>query len=172
MELYTLCSLIQHRQANKKADPQMIDSLLNVIEQIENQSLNLSKDLNTYILFVKEQFEKREQFSITHFIEEIYQLKLKPRKGWVNRNVMCPESIASHMYGALLLAYLHLPDQIEEEPEYKKEKILKMLLVHDIGETYVGDWTPSEKRSKSFARTASTSTSTTMTSTRVRKSPS
>ena len=148
VELYTLCSLIQHRQANKKADPQMIDSLLNVIEQIENQSLNLSKDLNTYILFVKEQFEKREQFSITHFIEEIYQLKLKPRKGWVNRNVMCPESIASHMYGALLLAYLHLPDQIEEEPEYKKEKILKMLLVHDIGETYVGDWTPSEKTEK------------------------
>lgn len=148
VELYTLCSLIQHRQANNKANPQMIDSLLNVIGQIENQSLNLSKELKTYILFVKEQFEKREQFSITHFIEEIYQLKLKPRKGWVNRNITNPESIASHMYGALLLAYLHLPDLIDEEPEYKKERVLKMLLIHDIGETYVGDWTPSEKTEK------------------------
>ena len=33
---------------------------------------------------------------------------------------------------------LYLPDE-SSEPKYDKEKILKMLLIHDLGETVTGD---------------------------------
>lgn len=148
IELYTLCSLLQHRQSHGIIDTEKINLLIEIIEKVENSNFEIFNELRVYLSFIKEQFQLMHNFKITHFIEELCQLKLIPRKDWVIRDVTPQESIASHMYGSMLLAYLYLPSSLSGESEYDKDKILRMLLIHDIGKAYIGDWTPNEKDKK------------------------
>ena len=86
-------------------------------------------------------------------ISEIFNLKKRKRVGWMlpGRNLEeCQvESVADHTWGVCMVAEIFLPSTKEEmikiegeEPgieEYDKEKILRMLLVHDLSEAYTGD---------------------------------
>ena len=62
-------------------------------------------------------------------------------QGWKKRNIKTKriESVTEHPWGALLLGMLYLPDSIENEDEYNKEIVLKMLVVHDLAEAITGD---------------------------------
>lgn len=71
------------------------------------------------------------------------QLKYKIRTGWdenhwnVNKDRI--ESIAEHIYGTCILAIsLHS----EFELDLDIEKVVKMLVLHEIGEVVIGDITP------------------------------
>lgn len=69
------------------------------------------------------------------------QLKHLYRQGWLRAGVgreLC-ESVADHSYGVALLAML-LADQLA--PELDTERLLRMALLHDLGEAHVGDITP------------------------------
>ena len=87
----------------------------------------------------------------------IYNLKETDRIGWKNRSTDHFESVADHSWAACTLAMLMLPDDLryssfisyeealryqaiesKEEP-YSKDRILKLLLVHDLAESYTGD---------------------------------
>lgn len=67
------------------------------------------------------------------------------RTGLVNRGVKQPESVAEHTLGCLLIAFKflpngHLEDGSEwENDKYNKTDIMNLLLVHDLGETEIGD---------------------------------
>ena len=75
---------------------------------------------------------------------EVYNLfatsNLLERSGWVGTNVPenHKESIAEHMYTMYVMAMMYLPATYEEEG-YDKDKILKMILIHDLAETLTGD---------------------------------
>ncbi len=77
-------------------------------------------------------------------LEVLYQLsKLKNlyRQGWLKRNVSeeIGESVADHSFSTAMTAWIlakHLNLQVDIE------KVLKMSLVHEIGEIYAGDITP------------------------------
>ncbi|MFN3235915.1 MAG: HD domain-containing protein [Pseudomonadales bacterium] len=74
---------------------------------------------------------------------EIVQLKQLFRQGWIQRGIdsaSC-ETVAEHTFGNAMLCLLLLP----QFPELDELKVLKMALIHDVGEAYVGDFTPLDK---------------------------
>jgi putative hydrolase of HD superfamily len=73
---------------------------------------------------------------------EIVHLKQVYRKGWLERGIapeLC-ESVADHTFGNAMLCVLLL----DQHPELDAGRVLKLALVHDIGEAYVGDITPND----------------------------
>lgn len=82
---------------------------------------------------------------VTPLIEawyEIVHLKQLYRQGWILRGIapeLC-ESVAEHSFGNAMLCLLLLP----RHPELDQLKVLKLALVHDLGEAYVGDITPQD----------------------------
>ena len=66
------------------------------------------------------------------------------RAGWVNQGIEHPESITDHMYSCFFIGMVFLPCEYSAEG-YDKQKILNMLLIHDIGETILGDIPKYEK---------------------------
>ncbi len=79
---------------------------------------------------------------------EVNQLKQLYRQGWLKRGVepaQC-ESVAEHSFGVAMLT-MWLVDAYY--PELDALKAMRMALIHDLGEVYVGDITPSHKIEKS-----------------------
>lgn len=152
VDLYTLCSLAQHRLVKKESlDSEKRQGVVKIIEGCKRFLPKMCRTLINYLDFIEPLLKNEKRIiNETYFMEKLYSLKCIPRKGWVIRDVVEPESIASHMYGALLLAYLFLPEKIEEAgyETYDKNTVMRMLIVHDLGEAYTGDYTPQEKTEK------------------------
>ena len=75
---------------------------------------------------------------------EISHLKQLYRQGWLKRGIppeRC-ESVAVHFFGMAVLALL-LAEAYH--PELDQLKVLRMALIHDIGEIYAGDFTPGDE---------------------------
>ena len=73
---------------------------------------------------------------------ELCHLKQLYRQGWLRRGVppeRC-ESIAEHSFGVAVLA-LWLA---QAQPELDADKVVRMALLHDLGEVYAGDIVPSD----------------------------
>jgi putative hydrolase of HD superfamily len=72
---------------------------------------------------------------------QVFKLKNLFRQGWLKRDVPQAhgESVADHTFGTAMTAWLlakHIGLKVN------MEKLLKMALVHEIGEIYAGDITP------------------------------
>lgn len=75
---------------------------------------------------------------------ELNHLKQLYRQGWLRRGIppeRC-ESVAEHVYGMAMLGWW-IADA--EFPELDRDKIVRMSLVHELGEIYVGDITPGDR---------------------------
>ncbi|EPS39042.1 hypothetical protein H072_7181 [Dactylellina haptotyla CBS 200.50] len=70
------------------------------------------------------------------FLHVIERLKTNAREGWKRHGITHGESIADHMYRMSVITML-CPD-----PSIKKDKCVKMAIVHDMAESLVGDITP------------------------------
>ena len=68
-------------------------------------------------------------------------LKRRPRRGWVEAGVREPESVAEHSF-SLALASMLVSDLLGLDTE----KAVRMALIHDLAEAYLGDLTRPEKR--------------------------
>jgi len=88
-------------------------------------------------------FADRPLPSLLKVYLELNHLKQLYRQGWLRRGVPAErcESVAEHCFGvatlALLLADAHFPD-------LDRDKLLRMALLHEFGEIYAGDLTPSD----------------------------
>ena len=74
---------------------------------------------------------------------EINRLKGIPRTGWLRRGVEpgdC-ESVADHSLGVAALAMLIMD---AHRTDLDAQKVLRMALLHDVGEARVGDLTPAD----------------------------
>lgn len=60
-------------------------------------------------------------------------LKDERRTGWQLRGVTDPEPVAAHSWGVSLLALLFTPSDVD------RDRVLRMAVVHDLGEAVVGD---------------------------------
>ena len=70
------------------------------------------------------------------------QLKYKIRSGWDNKHWNVKgrrESVAEHVYGTCILA---IAIASEFHSDIDLEKVIKMLVLHEIGEVIIGDITP------------------------------
>ncbi|MDJ0693521.1 HD domain-containing protein [Mastigocoleus sp. MO_188.B34] len=77
---------------------------------------------------------------------EFNHLKQLYRQGWLQHGIepkYC-ESVAEHSFCVALLGLL-LADQY---PELDVNKVVRMALIHDLGEIYAGDFTPKDKIDK------------------------
>ncbi len=75
---------------------------------------------------------------ILDFFIELGKLKRMPRRGWVINQIKNPESIAEHIFRAVIMSWV----LGEEKGKLNIEKLLKIALVHDLCEIYAGDITP------------------------------
>lgn len=82
---------------------------------------------------------KEKMGKILDFFIQIGKLKTISRKGPVLIGIKNPETIAEHTFRVAIMAWI-LGE--EKKVNFKIERILKMALIHDISEVYVGDITP------------------------------
>jgi len=73
------------------------------------------------------------------FFEVTNILKRLPRTGWLVKGINNPESIAAHSFSTIIMA---LVIGIERK-DVDLQKLLIMAIIHDLGESYLGDLTPS-----------------------------
>lgn len=99
------------------------------------------------------------EFRNRRLFETLIRLEHKRKIGWhfeelpqnitqddIDRNTKGEpflESVLEHTYEAYLMGMLYLPNEDIHDSQYKKQEILNMLLIHDFGESAVGDYPPS-----------------------------
>jgi len=75
---------------------------------------------------------------ILDFFKNALNLKNILRQGWIDKlSIKYPESVADHSYCMAVMAMI-----VSDLENYNSEKILKMVLLHDLAESKIGDFTP------------------------------
>ncbi len=63
------------------------------------------------------------------------------RQGWIDKlSIKNSESVADHTYSMAIIGMV-----LSDSQKYNTEKILKMILIHDLAESITGDFTPEQK---------------------------
>ena len=74
------------------------------------------------------------------FFKTAANLKNISRQGWIDKlSLDSPESVADHSYSMAIMSMV-----ISDLENYNSEKILKMVLLHDLAESKIGDYTPDQ----------------------------
>ena len=131
--------------------PSKIIELINKICNKQNKDNFIhNDDLITYLEMIKKNLTHQDYDSAS-ILDSIYKIKALPRSGWVKLGVTNPETISSHMYGTMLIATMYLPyeniydNRVNHNKKvYSKKNIIDILLIHDIGEAFVGDKLPED----------------------------
>lgn len=76
--------------------------------------------------------------NLTDFLLESMKLKDIPRTGWRRIGIPTGESVADHVFGVALLAYV-----LGDARGMNKGRLIKMALIHDLPEARTGDIPPS-----------------------------
>jgi len=77
---------------------------------------------------------------VLDFLKTAANLKNIPRQGWIDKlSIDNPESVADHSYSMAIIGML-----FSDLENYDSEKILKMILLHDLAESKTGDFTPGQ----------------------------
>jgi putative hydrolase of HD superfamily len=77
---------------------------------------------------------------ILDFFNIAANLKKIPRQGWINKlSLEKPESVADHTYSLAIMGMV-----FSDLENFNTEKILKIILLHDLAESVVGDMTPDQ----------------------------
>ena len=77
---------------------------------------------------------------ILDFFKTAVNLKNISRQGWIDKlSLKHPESVADHSYSMAIMGMI-----ISDLENYNSEKILKMILLHDLAESKIGDYTPDQ----------------------------
>jgi len=77
---------------------------------------------------------------ILDFFKTAANLKKISRQGWIDKLLLdTPESVADHSYSMALMGMV-----ISDLGNYNSEKIIKMVLLHDLAESKIGDHTPKQ----------------------------
>ena len=77
---------------------------------------------------------------ILDFFKTAANLKNISRQGWIDKlSLDTSESVADHSYSMAIMSMV-----ISDLENYNSEKILKMVLLHDLAESKIGDYTPGQ----------------------------
>ncbi len=161
VEIMTLCSLIQARiEQPESADafdvaPYITRCIRYMGWVLEQKVIRGLAEVAQYFMWMRSELrslsdesgEGRVSYSHARPFNKFSEAKNVVRTGWVRENIPVPENIVEHMYNCWLMGMLHLPDEYDEEG-YCKGSILRMLLLHDLGETETGDISRPEKKKK------------------------
>ena len=82
-----------------------------------------------------------EEENLIGFLKTTGRLKSEPRRGWVLKaGVSNPESVADHTFRLILLSMV-----LGDLRGLNTEKMMKLAIIHDLGESLIGDITPEDK---------------------------
>lgn len=74
------------------------------------------------------------------FFKIVANLKNVSRQGWIDKlSINDPESVADHSYSMAIMSMV-----ISDLENHDSEKILKMVMLHDLAESKTGDITPDQ----------------------------
>jgi putative hydrolase of HD superfamily len=77
---------------------------------------------------------------LTNFFDYVIELKQTKRSGWLNKvRVKNPESVADHTYSMSTIIMV-----FSDILALRTEKAMKMAILHDLGESIIGDYAPDE----------------------------
>ncbi len=108
----------------------------NVHLEILDSDHQLHNQLNYMWKGIKDFLDFQKDVPIIDFIENTDVLSNIPRTGYLLKGITSPESVAEHSYNATILAML-IVDNMEDKVD--KEKVLRMVLLHDIIESKLMD---------------------------------
>jgi len=78
------------------------------------------------------------------FLNIAANLKTISRQGWIDKlSINNPESVADHTFSMAIIGMI-----LSDYQNYDTQKILKMILLHDLAESIIGDFTPEQKSKK------------------------
>jgi putative hydrolase of HD superfamily len=87
---------------------------------------------------------KKKQSAPTRFFQYVLQLKSVKRAGWVSKvHISNPESVADHTFSMCAISMV-LSDVLGLDTE----KVMKMVILHDLAESIIGDYMPGEVTKK------------------------
>ncbi len=152
LEVLTLCNLIQARiecadnEAVFDVRPYMQRCIRYLEWIIEHKSMRNFSEAAQYFMWMRNEYEKlltecpagRIAYSSAAPFNKFSKASNIERTGWVKAEIPAPENIVEHMYNCWLMGMLYLPETHDTEG-YDKNRILQMLLIHDLGETETGD---------------------------------
>ena len=77
---------------------------------------------------------------VLDFFKNALNLKNISRQGWIDKlSIKHPESVADHSYSMAIMAMV-----ISDLENHDSKKILKMVLLHDLAESKIVDFTPNQ----------------------------
>jgi putative hydrolase of HD superfamily len=83
---------------------------------------------------------KKKQSILIPFFQYVLQLKSVKRAGWVSKvHISNPESVADHTFSMCAISMV-LSDMLGLDTE----KVMKMVILHDLAESITGDYMPGE----------------------------
>ncbi|MDD6628205.1 MAG: SIR2 family protein [Lachnospiraceae bacterium] len=153
VNIITIISLVIYQQYNNK-QVRKKDSFIMLMEELANSTSITSPVLKKYITGIKDHLGEDNIYA--SIITKFYLMKTIERSGWLQKGREIykkerVESDADHTWGCCLLAQILLTDRIEDcsflsqddrkkyAAEYNKDKVINLLLVHDLPEIYIGD---------------------------------
>jgi 5'-deoxynucleotidase YfbR-like HD superfamily hydrolase len=139
IELYTLCSLAQHRHSVGRLGQRKRDEVLQLIDRV-GECGSATSALVPYLAMIRENLSQ-DSFPIGRVYQKLMRLKTAMRQGWIEAGVsgVRLESVSEHMLGTVYLARVFLPASLHNEPQYDRREIIQLLLYHDVGEYKDGD---------------------------------
>lgn len=161
LEVMTLCNLIQARiERSDNASvldvrPYMQRCIRYLEWVVEHRSLRNFSEAAQYFMWMHNEYKTllaecpggRLTYDCATPFNKFSKASSIVRTGWVRAEIPSPENIVEHMYNCWLIGMLYLPET-NDINGYDKNKILQMLLIHDLGETETGDICRPEKVKK------------------------
>ncbi len=82
--------------------------------------------------------EKNQLLNLVSFFRIVCNLKTIKRSGWIHKsNITSPESVADHSYSMCMMSMI-LAEIMNLDSGY----VMKMVIIHDLAESMVGDHMP------------------------------
>ena len=148
LSLFTTCSLLQARIETHevKFKFKIIRSVLSVIDivKIYLATNHCKGEIRLYFESVLSDFEEWKKCLRYHKTHQLTSVRLCntyseantiKRKEWKIHGIERPENIVEHMYDCWLMGLFMLPEKVVREDDYSKQKVLNMLLIHNLGKT-------------------------------------
>lgn len=84
--------------------------------------------------------EKNQLLNLVSFFRIVCNLKTIKRSGWIHKsNITSPESVADHSYSMCMMSMI-----LAEIINLDSGHIMKMVIIHDLAESLVGDHMPDD----------------------------
>ncbi|TNC81289.1 MAG: hypothetical protein C9356_09285 [Oleiphilus sp.] len=148
VEVAIVCALANARQQNDELRwSDAHNKCREKVRELIGQDIRILVKKEPVIPFMKmtEKFLRTQTpNSAFSLISKMYEMKFDTcRAGWITKLNMKGriESVADHTWSAMLLAEVLLPNDPPPglEDKYSKDRIIRILLVHDIAESITGD---------------------------------